>query len=58
VKVDIEGAEREYLPTPIFSVAPDFVIIELHDNYGVEDLRRDVTALVSGLICRTEASKW
>jgi hypothetical protein len=46
LKIDIEGAEREILSTRnewLRSVR--LIVIELHGNYSVEDLKRDIEPL-------------
>lgn len=42
LKVDIEGAEKELFARPDFLDRTGFVIIELHDDYGIGELRRDL----------------
>src|SRR5215469_11781017 len=42
LKIDIEGAEQELFSHPEFLHQTRFVIIELHGDYGVRELRRDI----------------
>ena len=42
LKIDIEGAEKELFSHPAFLQQTRLVIIELHGDYGIDELRRDV----------------